>query len=277
MLYPSMARNFFSLKGEETELQKAGLQAYNDWIIEYANAAPGRLLAVGILSALDVEWSLKEMERCAKLGHKGVLIPSGLPEGMSYADPGFEPLWTKAEDMDFPIHIHVNILQGVDRMRARLKSISPVQQGQNSLRRGILEPLGLLTELTFGGALQNHPRLRVVFAEYDLSWVLPYLNCMDGALKRAQSEASVASRDAALPSEMIRRQVYVTFQEDRAGVLGAEVFGMLDNVMWASDYPHGGATWPSSRDAVERQCEGMSDAMKQKLTWDNAANFYGLT
>ena len=61
---------------------------------------------------------------------------------MSYADPGFEPLWAKAEDMDFPIHIHVNILQGVDRMRARLKNISPVQQGHNSLRRGILEPLG---------------------------------------------------------------------------------------------------------------------------------------
>ena len=276
VLYPSLTRNFFSLKGEETELQKAGLVAYNDWIIEYANVAPDRLVAVCILSALDVEWSLKEMERCAKLGHKGALIPSGLPEGMSYADPEFEPLWTKAEDMDFPIHIHVNILQGVDRMRARLKGISPVQQGRNSLRRGILEPLGLLTELTFGGALQNHPRLRVVFAEYDLSWLVPYLNCMDSALRRAQSEASVTSKAPALPSEMIKRQVYVTFQEDRAGILGAEVFNILDNVMWASDYPHGGATWPHSREAVKRQFEGMSDAVERKLTWENAAKFYGI-
>src|SRR5436190_924735 len=31
-LYPSMARNFYSLKGEETPLQKAGLIAYNDWL-----------------------------------------------------------------------------------------------------------------------------------------------------------------------------------------------------------------------------------------------------
>ena len=178
--------------------------------------------------------------------------------------------------MDFPLHIHVNILQGVDRMRARLKNISPVQQGRNSLRRGILEPLGLLTDLTFGGALQNHPGLRMVFAEYDLSWLVPYLNCMDSALLRARSEATVGVRNTALPSEIIKRQVYVTFQEDRAGVLGAQAFDILDNVMWASDYPHGGATWPNSREAVERQFAGMSDAVERQLTWDNAAKFYGL-
>jgi hypothetical protein len=32
-LYPSMARNFYSLKGEETPLQKAGLQSYNSGFV----------------------------------------------------------------------------------------------------------------------------------------------------------------------------------------------------------------------------------------------------
>ena len=80
VLYPSMARNFFSLKGEETPLQKAGLVAYNDWLLDYCNVAPKRLLGLCLLSALDVDWSLEEMKRSAKRGHKGAVLPSALPK-----------------------------------------------------------------------------------------------------------------------------------------------------------------------------------------------------
>ena len=55
VLYPSMARNFYSLKGEETPLQKAGLIAYNDWLLDYCAVAPKRLLGLCLLSALDVD------------------------------------------------------------------------------------------------------------------------------------------------------------------------------------------------------------------------------
>ena len=162
VLYPSMARNFYSLKGEEIPLQKAGLVAYNDWMREYCAAVPNRLIGLGLLSALDVDWSLEEMKRCAKLGLKGVVLPSQLPDGISYADSGFDPLWRAAEDMDFPIHFHINIVQGRDRMAARLKVITKLQQGRNAVRRAILEPLNLLTDLVFGGVLERFPRLRFV-------------------------------------------------------------------------------------------------------------------
>ena len=141
VLYPSMARNFYSLKGEEAALQKAGLQSYNDWMTDYCNTAPKRLIGLGLLSALDVDWSMEEMERCAKLGLKGVVLPSGLPDGMCYGDADYDRLWQLAQDMNYPIHFHINILQGRDRMAARLKVISKLQQGRNALRRTILEPL----------------------------------------------------------------------------------------------------------------------------------------
>jgi uncharacterized protein len=276
VLYPSMARNFYSLKGEETPLQKAGLVAYNDWLLDYCAVAPKRLLALGLLSALDVEWSLEEMKRCAKQGHKGVVLPSALPEGMSYCDPEFDPLWTLAQDMDFPIHYHVNIVQGRDRMAARLKVISPVQQGRNAVSRAILEPLKLTTDLVFGGVLERFPKLRVVLAEYDLSWLHSFISKMDGTLQRARSEVPDSKTVSLLPSELIRRQLYITFQDDRIGVLGAEVFDMADNYMWASDYPHGGSTWPHSPEVIESQFKGVPNQIKQKLIWDNCAKFYGV-
>lgn len=276
VLYPSMARNFYSLKGEEIPLQKAGLQSYNDWLVEYCNTAPDRLVPLCLLSALDVEWSIDELRRCAKLGHKGAVLPSGLPQGISYADATFDPLWTVAQDMDFPVHFHVNILQGIDRMAARLKVISKLQQGRNAVRRGILEPLTLITDLVFGGALERFPRLRVVFAEYELTWLYPFIGKMDGSVGRARSEAPDSQTIAALPSEVIRRQVYITFQDDRAGVLGAKALQLENNCFWASDYPHGGATWPHSREIIKAQFAGIGDALEKKLTWENAAKFYGI-
>ena len=41
----------------------------------------------------------------------------------------------------------------------------------------------------------------------------------------------------ATPSETIRRQIHVTFQNDPAGVAAAEKLELLDNLMWSSDYP----------------------------------------
>ncbi len=276
VLYPSMARNFYSLKGEEIPLQQAGLRSYNDWLRDYYEAAPDRLLGLGLLSALDIEWSIDEMKRCAKLGHKGVVLPSGLPDGMSYADPEFDRLWAAAHDLDYPIHFHVNILQGRDRMAARLKVITQLQQGRNAVRRGILEPLALITDLVFGGVLNRFPNLRFVFAEYELSWLYPFFTKMDGSVSRARSEAPESPTLEALPSECIRRQVYITFQDDRVGVLGSQALNLVDNVMWASDYPHGGATWPHSKDIIEAQFQGVSDEIKRNLTWKNAAKFYGV-
>ncbi len=276
VLYPSMARNFYSLKGAEVPLQQAGLRSYNDWLRDYCLAAPNRLVGLGLLSALDLDWSIEELKRCATLGHKGIVLPSGLPEGMSYADGEFDRLWEVAQDINFPIHFHVNILQGRDRMAARLKVITKLQQGRNAVRRGILEPLSLITDLVFGGVLNRFPKLRFVFAEYELSWLFPFFTKMDGSVARARSEAPESPTIEALPSECIKRQVYITFQDDRAGVLGSQALHLENNVMWASDYPHGGATWPNSKKIVQDQFEGLSGELERKLTWENAALFYGV-
>jgi predicted TIM-barrel fold metal-dependent hydrolase len=44
--------------------------------------------------------------------------------------------------------------------------------------------------------------------------------------------------------------------------------------MWASDYPHGGSTWPRSKEIVKAQFQGVSEKVKGKITWENAAKFY---
>ncbi len=276
VLYPSMARNFYSLQGEETPLQLAGIKAYNDWILEYCAALPERLFAIAILSVLDIGWSVKEMKRCAKLGHKGAMLPAGLPDGLSLADPEFEPIWAAAEDMDLPIHFHINIRQSTDRKVHERQEGGMLKMGKRVVSRALYESAELMTDLLFGLVLENHPRLRVVFAEYELTWVFPFMTRMDGNARRYGMEHPEIPHMTTTPSETIARQVYFTFQNDPAGIAGAAALGLLDNCMWASDYPHGGATWPNSQEIVKAQLSGLDQETIQKLVWGNAARFYGI-
>ena len=48
-----------------------------------------------------------------------------------------------------------------------------------------------------------------------------------------------------------------------------------DNVMWGSDFPHPDGVWPDSRDFIEREFDGVPNAIKQKIICNNAATLYG--
>lgn len=276
ILYPSMARNFYALCGEDTALQLAGIRSYNDWVTGYCAALPGRLFAIGLLSVLDLDFSVKEMSRIKGLGHKGALLPSELPEGMSYADPVFEPIWATAERLDLPIHFHININQGSEREAYRIPMRAMIDMGRRSVKRAVFQPVNLLTDLLFGLVLESHPGLRVVFAEYELAWILPFMYRFEGNARRFSREHPDLPHLSRLPSEIIRRQVFITFQNDPAGLAGAQRVGLLENCMWANDYPHGGATWPNSKDIVAKQLEGYDAATARSLVWENTARLYGV-
>jgi predicted TIM-barrel fold metal-dependent hydrolase len=77
------------------------------------------------------------------------------------------------------------------------------------------------------------------------------------------------------PSEVFRRQVYVTFQDDEVGLELLRFFGD-ENVLWASDYPHPDSTWPDSRAIVARQMQDLAPETRRRILRDNAVRLYGL-
>jgi predicted TIM-barrel fold metal-dependent hydrolase len=77
------------------------------------------------------------------------------------------------------------------------------------------------------------------------------------------------------PSDLFKRQIYVTFQEDEVAMHLLQFFGE-HNVLWASDYPHPDSVWPNSKATIARQMAHLTPEMRRKLTHDNAARLYGL-
>ena len=78
-----------------------------------------------------------------------------------------------------------------------------------------------------------------------------------------------------MPSEVFRRQVWVTYQQDRVGLELVDFFGE-GHMMWASDYPHPDSTWPNSQAIVEKETAHLSPERKKAILRDNAAALYGL-
>jgi predicted TIM-barrel fold metal-dependent hydrolase len=79
-----------------------------------------------------------------------------------------------------------------------------------------------------------------------------------------------------LPSEVFRRQCFATFQEDHAGLLAAERHDLVDNLLWANDYPHHEGSWPHSAASVERQMGHLRPESRASILGGNAARVFGL-
>jgi predicted TIM-barrel fold metal-dependent hydrolase len=67
----------------------------------------------------------------------------------------------------------------------------------------------------------------------------------------------------------------VDFWFEKAGVEMRHEIG-VDNIMWESDFPHVSSLYPESWRLVESTLEGVSEAERRKMLWENAVKLYRL-
>ena len=51
---------------------------------------------------------------------------------------------------------------------------------------------------------------------------------------------------------------------------------LIDNYLWANDYPHHEGTWPHSAAAIERTMGGLTDEQRAKVLGLNAARLWNI-
>ncbi len=255
------------IRVRDPEVKTACLRAYNDWGVEFNATAPGRLCLLALLPVHDPSAAAQELRRAATLGHRGAV--AGIFESpVSIAEPAWEPLWAAAEETGLPISFHLaggfHSLKGAQRSwrTAAVAAVSPIQLDE------------ALAIMVLSGALDRHPRMRLVLGESGLGWIPYVIERLDLEYEHyAPIAADLKLRDR--PSVIFARQVCATFQEDRFGVSVLDRIGR-DNVMWASDYPHVDSTFPHSRQAIREQLGSLDAATVRKLTGETAARLYQL-
>ena len=267
VIYTTLGFRQFWLK--DAAFQRACFRAYNDWLAEYCSYAPKRLAGLALISLYDIDEAIKELQRCAKQGLKGVMIWCSPPEERPYSSPLYDPFWAEAQGLNMPLSLHSITGMG---MESRLIIKDPIDR---YIRSTVLchEVQRTLTVLIFAGVLERFPRLKFVSAENEVGWLPFFLQKLDQAQDeyRYLYPSSLKMR----PSDYFHRQIFATFIDDPVGVATRESIG-VENILWSSDYPHTVSTWPHSREVVERDFKGVAADEKRKIVRDNAIGLYGL-
>jgi predicted TIM-barrel fold metal-dependent hydrolase len=267
-----------SIVEEQEDFRDACHRAYNDWLAEFCAVAPDRFMGVPVLPWSPLS-ATAELIRLAKDGRfKQANLPlAGMTPGIQ--DPAWEPLWRTLEETGMILSFHVTVFV-VGRQPDDPAAGTPA--GTFSATKNFVAGfLGSFVDLFAWGILERHPGLKIVLAEAGagwLPWVIQELDYRHWRLWEAKEywadKGGIALKEK--PSDLFKRQIYPTFQEDRVAVALSDFFGP-DNLLWGSDYPHPDSVWPDSRGAIARQMGHLTPAMRKKLTHDNAAKLYGLS
>lgn len=285
VLYPNVAGfgagRYLGLGDQE--LMLLCVQAYNDWLTDWASADSKRLIPQAALPFWDLDATIKEMTRCAKMGHRGVVM-CGEPDAFNLpklTDPQWDRLWACAQDLGLPINFHVGAgdMWYFDMMH---KSVGPHASFASMGALFSLDLAAVISQIACGGVCHRFPNLNFVVVESGVGWI-PYLlasldyqwlNC--GAHKE-NPEYKLK------PSEFFKRQIYGSFWFERETLKPAiDILG-ADNILYETDFPHPTSMSPgpatsaeAPADYMEKAFAGVSREDIGKIVYGNAARIYHL-
>ncbi|HLF77274.1 MAG TPA: amidohydrolase family protein [Dehalococcoidia bacterium] len=265
----------------DDDAYRAVVRAYNDFATEeYAAHAPDRLLPMGVIPMLSVAAAIEELNYCAGLGLKGVML-SAFPSGKGYPTEEDDAFWRESLAIKMPITIHVDLDRSGPRdgplnqypKPARGMDIS--QQLCRFAQRGAVNAVQMIV----GGVFDRFPDLRVLMAENQIGWVPTFMTVADERYDRHQHWAQQLLGFEPLPnghpSDYIKRHVLWGFQRDPAGVELRHWMG-IENLIWGSDFPHQESEYPHSLSVIEQNFKGVPEDERYKMVCGNVRSFFNI-
>lgn len=256
----------------DAEFAAAQCRVYNDWMWEVYGRYNDRMSPMAAIATADVEMAAAEVERVAKMGFRGLTLPCKPIFGPhdarhpNYNFAIYDVLWSAIQAADLPITFHVST--GRDPRAARKDGGAVINYVSHSLVPTI-EPVA---NLCASGVLERFPGIRFAAIESGIGWVAWALEAMDEAYHKHHMWAY--PKLPMLPSEYFRAHGYASFQEDPIGLELAVRHNLVDNFLWANDYPHHEGTWPHSAPAIERQMGALDEDQRTRILGLNAARLF---
>ena len=256
----------------DPQFAMAQCRIYNDWAWETFGPYNDRMSPMAAVATGDLEGSIAEVERVAKLGFRGLTLPCKPIYGShdarhpNYNWPMFDRLWAAIQETGLPITFHIST--GRDPRAARKDGGAVINYVAHALAPTV-EPVACMCA---SGVFERFPQLRFAGIECGIGWLAWALEAMDEAYKKHHMWAFPKLK--LLPSEYFRLHGFTSFQEDQVGLDLAVKYNLVENILWANDYPHHEGSWPHSAEAIERTMGGLTDAQRTKILGLNAVRLF---
>ena len=277
-LYPNVggfgSQAFLSLK--DPGLMLACVQAYNDFLIDWISPDPRRFIPVLATPFWDVEASVAEIERCAKLGHKGVLF-TGEPQ--SHGEPilgssHWDPLWAAAQACNLPVSFHIGAGTFDDGYTPeRIETTGMGRTNGFAAVSLFLDNGKQLTDLLFSGVLPRFPDLKFLSVESGIGFIPFILEACDYTFEYGKVRSQCPEFELK-PSEYFARQVYgcYIFEEYAPRELMDSIG--VDNILFETDYPHPVCLYDNVREKIDAALGDAPPEAQRKVLFENAAKLY---
>jgi predicted TIM-barrel fold metal-dependent hydrolase len=264
----------------DPELRLLCTQIYNDAMAELQEESGQRLFPMALLPWWDVAEAVKETERCAAMGLKGININSDPhmskdDNGGMIPDLGTEhwfPLWEVCNDKNIPINFHIGGSEtSIDWMG---------QQGWPSLPRDLRSGISgamlffnngkVVSNLIYSGILDRFRDLKFVSVESGIGWVPFLMEALDYQMEEIAETKSFDKK----PSEYFKSNFYACFWFEKKDVSDMLHKVGIDNCLFETDYPHPTSLYPI--DNLEQRLSSLTQEDRAKVLSLNAAKLYGI-
>jgi predicted TIM-barrel fold metal-dependent hydrolase len=249
----------------DRDLAAKVVKLQNEKLAELCASKPDRFAGFASLTLQDPQLAAQELETAVKKqGLRGAAI-GDVVAGAEFADPKFDPVWAKAEELGAVLFIHP---QGIPELDNRLK-------GNGWLGNTVGNPLGTtiaLQHLIYQGTLDKFPGLKVIGA-HGGGYLPSYAPRDDHACFVSPPGCDPNIKLKKQPTEYLNQLYFdaLVFTPEALRHLVAQVGA--GQVMLGSDHPY---IWEQHPVDHVFATTSLTDAQKAAILGGNAAKLFGL-
>jgi predicted TIM-barrel fold metal-dependent hydrolase len=243
LLFPTLAVCVEHFLKHDADLLYASFHAFNRWLDDdWGFDAAGRIFAVPLLSLLDVDRAVAELEFVLAAGARAVGLRPGPAYGRSPADPVFDPFWARVNEARVPVCFHIGE-SGYNELYSVTwgEEANPSSHRQSAFQwtsfygdRPIMDTFSaLILHNLFG----RFPDVQCISVENGSLWVSYLLKVMNKMNGMGRNGPWLGGRISTRPSEIFRAHVSVAPYHEEDIVALADVIGD-DRILFGSDFPH---------------------------------------
>jgi predicted TIM-barrel fold metal-dependent hydrolase len=314
VLHPNLS--LFGLYSDDHELSIAHARVYNDYVVERFSSYFDRLAPTAPIPLTDVDDAVAEIERVAAVGFRTVLLPatSPLPYYRREYDPVWSAI--QDAGMLVCIHTQTGGVKVDDPEALTLKIVMENAQQVNQpmtekaaakrmVTQAVYQPIvpqQVICQLIGGGVPERFPGLHFALIEFNAHWLSSLVGSMDKCwitgigqdadwwlgvwddTRPNDDQPGMAQLFRLnekwpyplMPSEYVKRQFHISFQDDPVAVACRHITG-LSTIVWGNDYPHAEGTFRASRDLLANLMAGVPDDERAAMVGGTLGSLLGLS
>ena len=312
VMHPNLS--LFGLYSDDHELSMAHARVYNDYVVERFASHFDRIAPTAPIPLTDVDDAVVEIERAAAAGFRAILLPATppIPYYSRDLDPVWAA--AQASGVHVFMHTQTGGVKVDDKEAVTLKVVlenaaqvnQPMTEkaaAKRMITQAVYAPLvpqQILCQLIGGGVPERYPDLHFALIEFNANWLPSLVGAMDKCWvtgigqdadwwlgrwddsRPANDQPDMAQLFKLnekwpyplMPSEYLRRQFHVSFQDDPVAVACRHITG-LSTIVWGNDYPHAEGTFRGSRELLATQLGDLPDEDRKAIVGGTLGDLLG--